>query len=251
MLLERTYKRFVRGGALLDSSGKEQLRKMNSELASLGVRFGDNLLKEMNEYRLVMEPKADLAGLPEPLIAGAAEAARKAGLAGKWVFTLHAPSLWPFLQYAENRELRRQMFTAYTTRGDHGNATDNTGGRGAHGRVARAESPAARLRDLGRLCAGGKHGRNSGAGLRPAEPALARGQERRRAMKPRVSSRPSKPKARISSCSPGIGSITPRRCARRNTRSMKRRCVLTSNWKTCATARSGLPTSFTASPSPR
>lgn len=125
MLLQRTYKRFVRGGAQLDATKKEQLRKINSELASLGVRFGDNLLKEMNNYRLAVEKNADLAGLPESLVASAAEAARKAGLEGKWVFTLHAPSLWPFLQYCANRELRRQIFTAYITRGNHGDATDN------------------------------------------------------------------------------------------------------------------------------
>ncbi|MGE5235757.1 MAG: M3 family metallopeptidase [Acidobacteriota bacterium] len=123
-LLEKTYSRFVRGGALLDAPSKERLRAINAELATTGLTFGDNLLKEMNAYRLVIDRKEDLAGLPERVVAGAAEAARKAGLAGKWVFTLHAPSLWPFLQYADNRELRRQIFTAYTTRGDHGDALD-------------------------------------------------------------------------------------------------------------------------------
>jgi peptidyl-dipeptidase Dcp len=125
MLLEKTYKRFVRGGALLDTAKKDRLREINSEMATLAVRFGDNLLAEINEYRLVVSTRADLAGLPESVVATAAGAARKAGLEGKWVFTLHAPSLWPFLQYAENRELRRQIFEAYTTRCNHGNATDN------------------------------------------------------------------------------------------------------------------------------
>jgi len=125
MLLERTYKRFARGGALLDDAGKDRLRALNSELASLSVRFGDNLLKEMNAWRLVVERKSDLAGLPENLVSAAAEAARKAGFEGKWLFTLHAPSIWPFLQYCANRELRREIFTAYTQRGNHGDATDN------------------------------------------------------------------------------------------------------------------------------
>ena len=62
----------------------------------------------MNYYKLVIETRAGLAGLPEQLVAAAAETARKAGLEGKWVFTLHAPSIWPFLQYAEERELRRR-----------------------------------------------------------------------------------------------------------------------------------------------
>ena len=89
------------------------------------MKFGDNLLKETNAYRLVIEKKEDLAGLSDRVVAGGAEAAKKAGLEGKWVFTLQAPSLWPFLQGAENRELRRQIFAAYTTRGDHGDETDN------------------------------------------------------------------------------------------------------------------------------
>ncbi len=124
-LLERTWKRFVRGGAMLSKPGQERLRAINAELAGLSVRFGDNLLKETNAYRLVVDKREDLAGLPDRVVAGAAEAAARAGLEGKWLFTLHAPSLWPFLQSADNRELRRQIFTAYITRADHGGATDN------------------------------------------------------------------------------------------------------------------------------
>jgi peptidyl-dipeptidase Dcp len=142
MLLEKTYKRFVRGGALLDVAGKERLRAINSELASLSVKFGDNLLKEMNEFRLVIDKQEDLAGLPEQTVANAAEAAKKANLAGKWVFTLHAPSFQPFMQYARNRELRRQLFTAYLTRCDHGNATDN---KGIASRTAALRAERARL----------------------------------------------------------------------------------------------------------
>jgi peptidyl-dipeptidase Dcp len=123
-LLDRTYRNFVRGGAQLDDAGKARLRAINQELAKLGVTFGDRLLQEMNAYRLVIDQPADLAGLPDRVVAGAAEDAKKAGLAGKWVFTLQAPSIWPFLQYADNRELRRQIFTAYTTRCDHGDAND-------------------------------------------------------------------------------------------------------------------------------
>jgi peptidyl-dipeptidase Dcp len=124
-LLEDTWKDFVRGGALLPKEGQERLRKINAELAGLSVKFGNNLLKETNAYRLVIEKKEDLAGLPDRVVAGAAEAAKKAGLEGKWVFTLQAPSLWPFLQDADDRERRRQIFTAYTTRADHGDESDN------------------------------------------------------------------------------------------------------------------------------
>jgi len=124
-LLEDAWKDFVRGGALLPQEGQERLRAINAELAGLSVKFGDNLLKETNAYKLVIEKKADLAGLSDRVVAGGAEAATKAGLEGKWVYSLQAPSLWPFLQGADDRELRRQIFTAYVTRGDHGDATDN------------------------------------------------------------------------------------------------------------------------------
>jgi peptidyl-dipeptidase Dcp len=141
-LLEDGWKDFVRGGALLPKEGQERLRQINAELAGLSVRFGNNLLKETNAYRLVIEKKEDLAGLPERVVAGGAEAANKAGLEGKWVFTLQAPSLWPFLQSADNRELRRQIFTACVTRGDHGNESDN---KATLSRIAALRSEKARL----------------------------------------------------------------------------------------------------------
>ena len=124
-LLEETYKMFVRGGANLGPEQQQRLRAINGELSVLSVRFGDNLLKETNAYRLVIDKKADLAGLPETAVAAAAEAARSAGLPGQWVFTLQAPSIWPFLSYADNRELRRQILSAYISRCDHGNQYDN------------------------------------------------------------------------------------------------------------------------------
>ena len=124
-LIEETYKNFVRGGANLGASDQARLRAINKELSPLTVRFGNNLLKETNAYRLVIENKADLAGLPENAIAAAAETAKSAGQPGKWVFTLQAPSIWPFLSYSENRELRRQILTAYLTRCDHGDEVDN------------------------------------------------------------------------------------------------------------------------------
>jgi peptidyl-dipeptidase Dcp len=124
-LLDETYKNFVRGGANLSTESKQRLRAINEELSVLGLNFGNNLLKETNAYRLVIENQQDLAGLPEMIKTGAAEAAKAAGLQGKRLFTLHAPSIWPFLSYADNRELRRQILTAYSKRGDNGNAQDN------------------------------------------------------------------------------------------------------------------------------
>ena len=124
-LLDETYKSFVRGGANLAPAQKERFRAVNAELTSLGIKFGDNLLRDTNGYRLVIENAADLKGLPPSVVAAGADAAKAAGLSGKWVYTLQAPSIWPFLQYADNRELRKQILTAYTTRNDHGDAYDN------------------------------------------------------------------------------------------------------------------------------
>ncbi len=122
MLLEKTYRGFVRGGALLQGPAKERMRAINGELSLLGLKFEDNLLKETNAYRLEVTSPADLKGLPEGVIAAAAE---EAGKPNTWVFTLKGPSIWPFLQYAENRDLRRQLLQAYAGRCSQGGETDN------------------------------------------------------------------------------------------------------------------------------
>ncbi len=126
-LLEEVYTDFVRAGSLLSPQQKERMKAINEELAALGVKFGDNVLAATNGYRLVIDNPADLAGLDERVIAGAAAAARAAGLEGKWVFTLHWPSLWPFLEGADNRELRREIMQAYLQRAGAGTPHDNTG----------------------------------------------------------------------------------------------------------------------------
>ena len=94
-MLEEYYKRFVRGGANLPPDKKDQLKEINAQLSLLSVKFGENVLKEENRFELVVDNQADLAGLPENVIAGAAEAADERGQAGKWVFTLHKPSMIP------------------------------------------------------------------------------------------------------------------------------------------------------------
>jgi peptidyl-dipeptidase Dcp len=124
-LLEETFKEFVRSGATLGPEEKARLREINRELSVLTTRFGENLLAETNDYQLVIEDEADLAGLSERLVAGAAEAAREAGLQDRWVFTLHRPSIEPFLDQAESRALRRQILDAYLARGSRGNEHDN------------------------------------------------------------------------------------------------------------------------------
>ena len=125
-LLERFYKDFVRAGANLSDAQKARLKEINQELAVLELKFADNVLKDTNAYQLVIDNQADLEGLPANVIAAAAEAASERGLAaGKWVFTLHKPSLIPFLQYSPRRDLREKIFKAYINRGNNGNAYDN------------------------------------------------------------------------------------------------------------------------------
>ncbi len=125
MLLERYYKDFVRGGANLDPEMKTQLRKINEELSVLSLKFGDNILKEDNAFKLVIDNKEDLVGLPQTVIDAASEAAKEHGLDNKWVITLHKPSMIPFLQYSEKRKLRENVFKAYINRGNNNNELDN------------------------------------------------------------------------------------------------------------------------------
>jgi len=124
-LLEETYKRFVRGGANLGADKKEELKKVNEELSLLDLQFGDNMLAETNAFKMVIDKKEDLAGLPESVIAGAADEAKADSMAGKWVFTLQKPSWIPFVTYSTNRSLREKIYKAMYSRGNNGNAHDN------------------------------------------------------------------------------------------------------------------------------
>jgi peptidyl-dipeptidase Dcp len=124
-LLEKYYKDFVRGGANLDKEKKERLRKINQELSLLTLKFGENILKENNRFELIIEKKEDLEGLPQSVIDAAAETAKERGYKGKWVFTLHKPSMIPFLTYSAKRELREKIFKAYINRGNNNDELDN------------------------------------------------------------------------------------------------------------------------------
>lgn len=124
-LVEKTYKQFVRQGAHLDAGKQASLRELNSRIALLQLTFGQNMLKETNAFRLVVTDENDLSGLPANLVASAAETAKAAGQEGKWIFTLHNPSIMPFLQFSDKRELRKQIFEAYLNRGNNGNDADN------------------------------------------------------------------------------------------------------------------------------
>jgi peptidyl-dipeptidase Dcp len=124
--VEKYYQDFERDGANLPAEQQDVLRKLNEELAMLQVKFGENQLAEINKnFKLVIDNQADLAGLPEGVISAAAEAANTTGDSGKWVFTLAKPSLIPFLQYAQNRELREKLYRGYFMRGNNDNSNDN------------------------------------------------------------------------------------------------------------------------------
>ena len=123
-LLGDTYDAFVRGGALLSKEDKEKFAAIETELGQLGLQFSQNELKQTNDYELHVTNPDDLAGLPDTAKDAAALAAKEKGKEG-WLFTLHAPSYGPFLTYADNRELRRQMYLAKNTLCCKGDAYDN------------------------------------------------------------------------------------------------------------------------------
>ncbi|MGC8864584.1 MAG: M3 family metallopeptidase [Bacteroidales bacterium] len=124
--VEKYYNDFVRSGANLDSAQQRRLREINEKLSLLSLQFGNNVLAETNKnFVLVIDKKEDLAGLPQTSIDAAAEEAKARGMEGKWVFTLAKPSLIPFLQYSDRRDLREKIYKAYYLRGDNNNENDN------------------------------------------------------------------------------------------------------------------------------
>lgn len=123
-LLENNYKQFIRRGADLPEDKKEVLMKINQELSSLTLKFSQNVLAEVNNFKLVVTDEANLAGLPEGSVQAAAELAAKDSIEG-WVFTINKPSMIPFLQYADNRELRKEIYDAYVNQGNNDDENDN------------------------------------------------------------------------------------------------------------------------------
>ncbi|WP_200976366.1 M3 family metallopeptidase [Echinicola sp. 20G] len=124
-LLDKTYKSFVRNGANLSEEDKAKLREIDKELSQKGLAFGENVLAETNKYELVVEDEAKLAGLPDSIKEAAAQTAIEKGKEGKWIFTLAFPSYVPFMTYADNRELREEIFKAYNTKSCKGDELDN------------------------------------------------------------------------------------------------------------------------------
>lgn len=125
-LLEETYKGFVRGGANVPAEQQARFKAINEQLSLLTLKFGNNVLKATNDYKLVVDDVAKLEGMPEDQIAAALEAGNAdEATKGKYVFTIHLPSMEPFLMNCKDRELRHELWTAYSTRCTSGE-TDNT-----------------------------------------------------------------------------------------------------------------------------
>jgi peptidyl-dipeptidase Dcp len=123
-LLEKTYQQFARNGANLNEADKAKLREISKRLSELSLTFGENVLKETNEFILHLTDEKDLAGLPDFVKDAARLAAKQKNMEG-WVFTLQQPSYAPFMTYSENRELRKKMFIAFSSKAFKGNANDN------------------------------------------------------------------------------------------------------------------------------
>ncbi len=125
MVLKLYYNDFIRGGANLSADKKKELMEINKKLSLLNLKFGENILKVVQKYELVIDNPEDLEGLPQSVIASAKAEAESRGYKNKWVFTLDKPSWIPFLQYSKKRELRKKIYMAYTHMGDNNDEYDN------------------------------------------------------------------------------------------------------------------------------
>lgn len=120
ILLENTYKSFVRNGANLTGEAKEKYRALTTELSTLTLQYSQYNLKETNNYEMLLTDKTQLVGLPESAVEAAAQAALEKGKQG-WLITLSAPSYMSFMKYSENRDLRKQLYMDYNSKCTHNN----------------------------------------------------------------------------------------------------------------------------------
>lgn len=123
-LLENTYLNFVRRGANLSEADKEKFRKISTELSVLSLKFGENVLKETYNYEMHITDKNQLSGLPESALETAAGKAKSKNKEG-WIFDITMPSYLPFMKYADNRDLRKELYLAYMSKSFKGNEFDN------------------------------------------------------------------------------------------------------------------------------
>ena len=221
-LLERHHLRFVRAGALLGPEQKARMAAITERLATLHTLFGQNVLHDEREWRLVLD-EADLDGLPDFARAAAAQAAEERGLAGRYVVTLARSSIEPFLTFSSRRDLRRTAHEAWTARGTHPGDADNTplireimALRAEQARLLGYDNFAAyRLDDsMAKTDRRGRAAAVAGLGRRPST---------RRARSARRSRPRPAPRGSTSRSSRGTGATTPRRCAAPNTISTRPR----------------------------
>ena len=125
ILTERKFRNFMLGGASLKEGERKRFREISEELATLSLKFEENVLEETNSFELHITDNKDLAGLPDSLVEMAAMEAERRKKTG-WIFTLHFPSYMPFMQYSERRDLRKRMLMAYSSRAYKGNEFDNS-----------------------------------------------------------------------------------------------------------------------------
>ncbi len=123
-LLDKKYKHFSRNGANLPEDKKKRLREIDTDLAKLSLKFGENVLAETNKYEMHLQKESDLDGLPEGEKEAAAQLAKSRDKEG-WLITLDYPSYIPFMKYAKNRDLRKKLALAFGSKGFHGNELDN------------------------------------------------------------------------------------------------------------------------------
>ena len=123
-LLEKKYKNFSRNGANLKEENKKRLREIDAELSKLKLIFGENVLAETNKYEMLLTDEEDVDGLPEGTKEVAAQLAESKGKEG-WMITLDYPSYIPFMKYAKNRKLRKELSMAFGSKGFHNDELDN------------------------------------------------------------------------------------------------------------------------------
>jgi len=238
-VVEKYEQDFVRNGAALPADKQEELSKINEQLSTLSLQFGNNLLKENAGYKLIIENEADLAGLPQTSIDAAAEQAKADSIEGKWVFTLSKPSLIPFLQFSERRDLREQMYKAYYNRGDNNNANDNK----------QLINEMVKLRVQKAKLFGYDNYADYVLAVNMAQDSKTVDKFLIDIFNPAQQLAKKELAEMQAIADAGTGGTTPRNSARPNTPSTKTKSSLTSPSTTCATVCLWLPTSCTVSPS--
>ena len=224
-------------------SSRSASAPINQELsASLSVRFADNLLAETNAYSWWSTSRRTSRGCRRRSSRAAAEAAKAAGLEGKWVFTLQPPRMRPFLAYADNRELRRKIFDGVHDPRRPRRRAGQQRDRRAHRGAARRAGAAARLRDLRRLRARGEHGEDPGQRLRAHEQALGPGGGQGRRGGADLQAMIDEEHRGLQDRAVGLALLHREGARRRSTTSTRRRCARTSRWSSVREGAFGVAT---------